>query len=145
MNCKSRNTIMILNVLMMIKHMTKIPMYNMSKIILKIQIIRLWKEKKIDQIEKLFRETRVGFQIWVKDLKQRNMWCEIRWNSSFKHNWSIQKRNEWGTMSYDNILSKMKIMQDQTIVKVLKLWKQITLCGILYPQKQEPMKEKCRR
>lgn len=41
-------------------------------------------------------------------------------------------------------LSKMKIMQDQTIVKVLKLWKQITLCGILYPQKQEPMKEKCK-
>lgn len=32
------------------------------------------KRKKIDQIEKLFRETRVGFQIWVKDLKQRNMW-----------------------------------------------------------------------
>lgn len=32
------------------------------------------KRKKIDQIEKLFRETRVGFQIWVNDLKQRNMW-----------------------------------------------------------------------
>lgn len=141
MNCKSRNTIMILNVLMMIKHMTKIPMYNMSKIILKIQIIRLWKEKKIDQIEKLFRETRVGFKIWVKDLKQRNMWCEIRWNSSFKHNWSIQKRNEWGTMSYDSILSKMKIMQDQTIVKVLKLWNQSPWVGYYIPRSKNQWKK----
>lgn len=58
--------IMILNVLMMIKHMTKIPMYNTYMYVennVKNSDNTSLKRKKIDQIEKLFRETRVGFKI----------------------------------------------------------------------------------
>lgn len=64
MNCKSCNMIMILNVLMMIKYMMKILMYNIYMYVennVKNLDNMFLKRKKIDQIEKLFREIRVGF------------------------------------------------------------------------------------